>query len=278
MNDVVSIIIPTKNSGLLLENTLKSIKNQSYKHIETIVIDGASTDNTVSLVRKYKFRLYTFKPKVKSGTFDATHKRNLGVKKAKGKYVYYLDSDMELPKGLIAEAVSLCKTGYDALILPEESFGIGIWAKAKNLERQCYFGDTGIEAPRFFIKSVWEKVGGLDEKLASGRDDGDLYYKLLENGFKVGRTKNIVMHNEGELTLSKLYHKKVMYGKDVMKYVSKRPKVGLYSYFPIRPSYFRNWKLFVKRPLDSLAFVVMKTIESSGGVVGVISSLKERNI
>lgn len=276
MKDQVSIIIPTKNSGEFLENTLKSIRQQSYKYIETIIIDGASTDNTVSLAKKYKCRLFTYIPIVKAGTFDAPFKRNYGVKKAKGAYVYYVDADMELPKNLVSEAVSLCRRTYDALLLPEDSFGVGVWSRAKNLERRCYWGDTGIEAPRFFKKAVWEKVGGLDEELAGGRDDGDLYYKLLDNGYKVGRTKAVVLHNEGHLTLKKLFRKKLMYGKDVLKYVSKRPKVGIYSYFPIRPSYFRNWKLFINRPLDTFFFTIMKTVESVAGIIGVLYSLIDR--
>lgn len=271
--DLVSIIIPTRNSAETLENTLKSIRAQTYKNIEVIIVDGKSNDGTVEISKKYKCKVFTFVPKVKPGTFDATMKRNFGVKKAKGKFVYYLDSDMELGKNLTKEAVELCSTKYDGIILPEESFGVGIWARAKNLERRCYWGDDGIEAPRFFKKSVWLAVGGLDEGLASGRDDGDLYYKLLDNNYKVSRTKSIVRHNEGNLTIGKLFKKKYIYGKDVLKYVKKRPRIGVYSYFPIRMSYFRNWRLFVSRPFDTGVFVIMKAIESFGGVTGILYSI-----
>lgn len=266
---LVSIIIPTKNSAEFLENTLRSIRNQTYKKIETIVVDGKSMDNSVKIAKKYKCKVYRFVPKVPPGTFDAPYKRNFGVKKAHGKYVYYVDADMELPKNLIAEAVSLCEEEYDALILPEDSFGEGFWAGAKNLERRCYWGDDLIESPRFFKKHVWEAAGGLDESLAGGRDDGDLYEKLKDKHYKVGRTKNIVLHNEGNLTVSKLFKKKYMYGKDVLKYVSKRPAVGIASYSPIRLSFIKNWKLFATRPRDTFMFVIMKSIEISGGIIGV---------
>lgn len=271
--DLVSIIIPTKGRADFLENCLKSIKAQTYKNIELIIVDGEPDSETLKLINKYKVTLYKYTPTLKKGSFDAPYKRNYGVKKSKGKYVYYVDADMELGKNLINEAVGLFNKKYSALILPEDSFGVGIWAKAKNLERRCYLGDMGIEAPRFFNKSVWEKVGGLDQSLASGRDDGDLYYKLLENGYKVGRTKSIVKHNEGNLTVAKLFNKKYRYGKDVLKYVSKRPKIGIYSYFPIRMSFFRNWRLFVSRPFDTFIFVIMKIIESFGGVIGVMHSI-----
>lgn len=273
---LVSIIIPTVNSGLFLENTFKSIKNQTYKNIETVVVDGQSKDNTLPLSKKYGAKVYQLKTNLPKGTFDAPYRRNYGVKKSKGTYVYYVDADMELSPKLIEEAVRLCESSFDAVILPEDSFGEGVWARAKNLERRCYWGDDLIESPRFFKKSVWENVGGLDQSLAGGRDDGDLYEKLKEKGYKVGRTKNIVMHNEGNLTVKKLFKKKYMYGKDVVKYVSKRPVVGVASYSPIRLSFIKNWKLFVSRPADSGAFVIMKTVEVAGGALGMVDSIVKK--
>ena len=62
-----------------------------------------------------------------------------------------------------------------------------------------------------------------------------------------------------------------MYGKDVLKYVSKRPVVGVASYSPLRVSFLKNWQLFVRRPKDTFFFVIMKGIEVSGGLAGVIS-------
>lgn len=275
-NPIVSIIIPTKNSGFFLENCLKSIKEQTYRHIEIILVDGNSTDNTLPLAKKYKVTVYQYNPHVPKGFFDAPHRRNYGVKKAKGKYVYYLDADMELPKGLITEAVGLCETKYDALILPEDSFGEGVWAQAKNLERRCYWGDDTIEAPRFFKKSVWQKVGGLDESLGGGGDDWDLHQKVIENGYHVGRTKNIVMHNEGKLQLKKLFKKRFMYGKDSVLYLSKRPKAGTKSYLPFRSAYFTHWKLFLKRPVDTFFFLIMRSTEYFAGFSGIVYSAIKR--
>jgi glycosyltransferase involved in cell wall biosynthesis len=272
----VSIIIPTVNSDFFLENCLISIQNQSYSHREVIIVDGNSQDNTLQLAKKYKATVYQYNPKVPKGFFDAPQRRNYGVNKAKGTFVYYLDADMELPKELISEAVSLSLSGYDAVILPEDSFGEGIWARAKNLERQCYWGDDSIESPRFVKKSVWVALGGLDESLGGGGDDWDFYQKLQERGYKVGRAKNIVLHNEGKLLLKKLIKKRFMYGKDSIKYVSKRPKAGFLSYTPFRPAYFKNWRLFMNRPTDSFFFVIMRTAEYFSGFSGILmSSIKK---
>ncbi len=270
--NLVSIVIPTKNSASFLENCLKHIRNQTYHNIEIIIVDGGSTDNVKELSDKYKCTFYTYLPKVEKGIFDAPHKRNYGMKKAKGEYVYWLDADMELAKGLIEEAVNLCLKGADAVILPEDSFGVGLWARAKQLERRCYWGDDSVESPRFFKKTVWRSIGGFDLSLGAGGDDIDLTQKLLEKEYTFKRTKNKVRHNEGNLSLVKLFKKRFMYGREMTNYLKKRPKSWFSSYNPIKASYFRNWRMFAKSPLVGLAFIFMRIVEYSGGILGMIYS------
>jgi glycosyltransferase involved in cell wall biosynthesis len=274
---LVSIVIPTKNSVKFLEACLESIKLQSYSRIEVILVDGQSKDGTVELAKRYGCTVYQFDPKTPKGTFDAPHRRNYGVKKAKGVYVYYVDADMVLTKNVVKESVILCDAVYDAAIVAEDSFGEGVWAKAKNLERRCYWGDGTVEAPRFFRKTVWDSLGGLDESLGGGGDDWDLYQKLKDNNHKVGRVRSFVMHNEGQLELKKLIKKRFMYGRDSAKYIAKRPAQGARSYFPLRKAYIRNWRLFVKRPVDSYHFVIMRTAEYGAGFAGIVySTLKTK--
>lgn len=272
MNGLVSIITPTRNSAEFLKNSLKSIRLQSYKKIEIIIVDSKSSDNSIAIAKKFKCKVYIFVPKVKKGKFDASFKRNYGAKKAKGDYIYWLDADMELPKKLIEEAVDICKKGSDAVILPEDSFGVGLWAKAKNLERRCYWGDNTVECPRFFRRSVWNDIGGLDESLGAGGDDLDIHQKVIEKGYRVERTKSIVMHNEGNLKLSKLVKKQFMYGRDTIKYLYKRPRAGMISYFPLRMAYIRNYKLLLSRPIDAFAFIFMRTIENFARTIGILYS------
>lgn len=270
---LVSIIIPTKNSSGVLQKSLPSIKEQTYKNIEIVVVDGKSTDNTIALAKQFHAKILTYVPQVPSGTFDASYKRNYGAKRAKGEYIYWMDADMELPKYLVAEAVKLCKQGYGAVILPEDSFGTGIWSRAKNLERRCYWGDDSVECPRFFKRSVWEEIGGLDESLGAGGDDLDIHQKVLERGHRVARTKSIVLHNEGNLTLGKLFRKHFMYGKDTIRYFYKRPKQSVISYFPVRVAYVKNIPLFLSRPIDAVLFVIMRSTEYTAGLLGLLSTL-----
>jgi arabinofuranan 3-O-arabinosyltransferase len=274
--DRVSIIIPVKNSATFLRACLESISKQTYSNIEVLLIDSGSTDDTTSLAKKFHAKVLQFTPKIAAGRFEATQKRNYGVANASGKYVYYVDADMELPSELIEQAVALCKAGSAAVILCEDSFGEGIWARAKNLERMCYWGDDSIEAPRFFKKSVWDEVGGLDEEVGGGGDDWDLFQKLKDHGYQVSRTEAKVRHNEGRLTLSHLWKKRFMYGRDSLLYIKKRPSAGVASYFPIRKAYLRNWRLFVSRPVDALCMITMRCVEYLAGFCGIVTSMVQK--
>lgn len=271
MNTKVSIVIPTENSANVLDACLRSIRQQTYKNTEIIIVDGKSSDETIQIAKKYKCRIYSYLPKVKKFAYDASHKRNYGAAKAKGRYIYWVDADMRPQPQLIAEAVTLSHS-FDAVILPEESIGAGVWARAKNLERRCYWNDNTVECPRFFKKEIWDDIGGLDESLGAGGDDLDIHQKTLEQGYTVARTQSLVIHDEGRLTLTKLFYKRFRYGRDILKYLYKRPKNSIISFFPIHLAYLRNWRLFVQRPVDALFFVIMRSTEYIAGFLGILYS------
>src|SRR4029077_15572955 len=98
---LVSIIIPVKSPGLFTERCLKSIRKQTHKDVEIIIVEGSLSKLTKELAKKYKAEIYYYNPKVPKGFFDAPHRRNFGVKKATGSFVYYLDDDMEISKNTI---------------------------------------------------------------------------------------------------------------------------------------------------------------------------------
>jgi glycosyltransferase involved in cell wall biosynthesis len=85
-----SIIIPTYNRAGFIERTISSILSNSYKNFEIIIVDDGSTDNTKAVVRPLinsKVHYY----KKENGERGAA--RNYGLKKAKGEYVNFFDSD-----------------------------------------------------------------------------------------------------------------------------------------------------------------------------------------
>lgn len=92
---MVSIIIATYNSEKTLRRALDSVLNQSYQDWECIVVDGASKDNTIGIVKEYvkKDSRFRYISEPDHGIYDAFNK---GWKMAKGEWVMYLGSDDRL--------------------------------------------------------------------------------------------------------------------------------------------------------------------------------------
>jgi glycosyltransferase involved in cell wall biosynthesis len=91
LNEIkVSIITVTKNSEAFLAETIKSVIDQTYPLIEYIIIDGASTDNTLNIVKQFSFGISNFLSEKDQGMYDAINK---GLKLATGDYILILNSD-----------------------------------------------------------------------------------------------------------------------------------------------------------------------------------------
>lgn len=102
----VSVILPVYNVAPYLEDCLESIFQQKYPNIEIVAINDGSTDDSESILQKYGanydfFRLLNQQNKGLSVT------RNRGLRKANGKYIYFLDSDDLIAKGAISFLVEL---------------------------------------------------------------------------------------------------------------------------------------------------------------------------
>lgn len=95
MKSDISIIIPAYNAASYIEDCINSVISQTKKELEIIIINDGSTDNTLEIVKKYKdkrIKLFT----TKNNGIGKT--RNMGLKKAQGKYIFFLDSDDYIAK------------------------------------------------------------------------------------------------------------------------------------------------------------------------------------
>lgn len=93
MNNKVSVITASYNAGRFIEETIKSVLNQTYTDLELIIVDDCSTDNTEEIVNKYikiDSRIKFYKLKENSG---AAVVRNTALEKAEGRFIAFLDSD-----------------------------------------------------------------------------------------------------------------------------------------------------------------------------------------
>lgn len=87
---LISIIIPTYNSGKTLSITIDSIIQQTFRNYEILIIDGASTDSTIEKAQKYNDNRIRVFSEPDSGIYDAMNK---GITLANGEWLYFLGSD-----------------------------------------------------------------------------------------------------------------------------------------------------------------------------------------
>lgn len=88
-NPLVSVIIPTYNRAEWLKEAINSVLNQSYEHIEILVIDDGSEEKIAELDILKNERIKYFRNENHGVAFS----RNFGMKKSRGKYIAFLDSD-----------------------------------------------------------------------------------------------------------------------------------------------------------------------------------------
>jgi glycosyltransferase involved in cell wall biosynthesis len=84
-----SVITVTYNAGKVLEDTILSVISQTYHHVEYVIIDGGSKDNTLSLVDKYRTNIHVFVSEPDKGLYDAMNK---GMALATGDYICFLNA------------------------------------------------------------------------------------------------------------------------------------------------------------------------------------------
>lgn len=259
-NESVSIIIATRNEERNIANCLESIKKQNYPHerIEVIVVDNNSADKTKEIASRYTDKVYNCIP-------QRPAQINLGVKSAKGEYIFFPDADMSFSAGLLAECVSKCVQGeVDALYIPERIIGQGFWIKVRGFERSFYNASC-IDCVRFVKKSKFLEIGGFDEDLDFGPDDWD-FDRRVRQVARVSITREVVYHNEGEFNLSRYLRKKADYVSSFDKYIQKwgrsdpviRKQLGFwYRYFGV---YLENrkWLKLIRHPILALGLYSLR--------------------
>jgi glycosyltransferase involved in cell wall biosynthesis len=163
---LVSIITPSYNQAAFLEQTMRSVLEQDYPRVEYIVIDGASTDGSVDIIKRYAQRLAYWESKKDRGQAEAINK---GMSRAKGEIVAWLNSDDYYLPHTIARAVQAFKDHPTASLLYADMQAVNEQGEIINalsysqfsLEDLLCFHIIGQPAV-FMRRDIFEKAGGLD--------------------------------------------------------------------------------------------------------------------
>ena len=172
----VSIITITYNSETTLEDTLKSVLNQTYKNIEYIIVDGKSTDSTLSIIDAYKNNITKVVSEKDHGLYDALNK---GIAMATGDVVGILHSDDFYTSNTVIEKIvqTLSENDSDAvyadLYYVDKNNTDNVFRKWKSghYKHGMFLSGWMPPHPTFFAKrTCYQNFGSFNLNLVSAAD------------------------------------------------------------------------------------------------------------
>ncbi len=179
----ISVVVPSYNQGLYLEETILSIINQQYPNLEVFVVDGGSKDNSVDIIKKYEQHLTWWVSEKDKGQSDAINK---GFARVTGDIVTWLCSDDLFTEGALKKVANIFSDLGDDIGLvyggatlfgenmkPTETWGY----EDAGIER--YIAGQAFPQPSAFFKrkSLQEAGNWVREDLHLGMDF-DLFARL----------------------------------------------------------------------------------------------------
>jgi len=213
----VSVIIPTKNEGTVIESCLSSVFNQSVKPSEVIVVDGRSTDNTLEKVQHYPVRTL-----IENEPTSLPNARNLGAQQADGEVLLLLDADMVLDRDCLKNALEYFRNSDVIAVVPVVKVSdhtrlekiYGKWLQAT---------DNPVRIPNtnFIRREVFNNIK-YDRNLGFGEDD-DFQIRLR----RAYGNSNILWASDCKISMHlphsirELRQQHIWYGRTFLGYFSK---------------------------------------------------------
>jgi glycosyltransferase involved in cell wall biosynthesis len=188
---LISIVTPSYNQARFIEDTLRSVVSQAYPRTEHIVVDGGSTDGSVDIIRRYAPHLRSWVSEPDRGQ---SHAINKGLAQAQGEILTWLNSDDTYLPGALDE-VGRFFAGHPDVDLVYGDY-VYTDVDGRPMRRRHVFDTIGYESllyhdylgqpAVFFRRSLFEKVGPLDESLHYCMD-WDLFLRM----WRVGRPRHV---------------------------------------------------------------------------------------
>ncbi len=185
---LVSVVIPYFNDGLYIDEAVDSILNQTYKNVEIIIINDASTDLfSIEKITNYQ------KPKTRvihhPTNQHLSAARNTGFRHANSEYVLTLDADDMFEATFIEKGVKILDAQAEVGAVSAWVVGFGSssfkWSHLIGGGLENFTTQNNCVACALIRKSVWEQVGGYDEHMKHGYEDWDFWISLTKNNWQV---------------------------------------------------------------------------------------------
>lgn len=263
----VSVIIPAHNRSDLLEKCLESVMGNTHNQdLEVIVVDDCSHENLEEVVSRYNTRFI----KLSGAPKGPAYARNKASEIANGKYLLFIDSDVQLSPGWIETVKEEVKNNPDVNIIQGryEKQHSNFFSDLRNY--YCIFKYKKLSAVNnttysvnsycFLIrKDIFEKIGKFDEKIkAASIEDDDLGWRLRGAGYKIllsSQLKVIHLKKYNLVTLMKRAYNQAFYK---IKWILRKKKNIHFKHLPISLNSFSKMiKTVLSFPLGIMIFAIL---------------------
>lgn len=178
-NPLVSVVIPCYNQADYICETVDSVLAQTYQHIEIIIVNDGSTDQSAKEIEK----ILRQNPQIRYISTEnggVSKARNIGIDAASGELILPLDADDLITEDYIRLAVSEFEKNPELIVVTAQGrfFGAetGDWNFEEFSMKKMLHGNI-VYCPSIFQKRDWQKVGGFDESMTH-LEDWDFYIRL----------------------------------------------------------------------------------------------------
>lgn len=261
---LVSVIIYCRNSEKFIKSCLESLKNQSYKNIEIIVVDNNSIDDTKTISANYTDKVYNYGP-------ERVNQVNFGVAKSGGSYVMWKGPGTVVEETFIEQAVKKCEEeSYDAIYFNVLTIvdNPNIWQKVRAIERMCYYKEPGMSSAKFCRKSVFLKLGGLDCEIGAIADDLVFQHRLNLGEYKTGFVDANIYYLGEHNSMKIIIRRSLYYGWLMQRYYKKYPEKFKSQYKFIRKELKKNILMHSKTIF--IFFIFYKLVQYFFGGLGLL--------
>ena len=251
MSEKITIYIPAYNAEKTIEQSIISIKNQTYEVDEIIIIDDNSSDKTHEIINQYKDIILIKNQKNMGLSFS----RNLAIKKSSNEIVGAIDSDVALDKYWLE--ILLNNINQNQIVMCCGNMTEKFITNKFNAWRAKYYsqnwGNKDIINPAFLygcntllLKHTWKNVGGYNDKFLTNGEDIDFSNKIKSfnnsNLFYSSKAKCSHLQDDNLKSLSKRVWRYHAYG-----YKIKKP-----SFYRFIKLSIKQFKFFIKRFFENI--------------------------
>ncbi|MCX5712070.1 MAG: glycosyltransferase [Candidatus Omnitrophica bacterium] len=269
MNPKVSVNIATLNSAKTLVKCLDSVKNQSYKNTEIIIMDSHSKDGTLDIVKIYGAKIVF--------ADSLSQARKAGSDASSGEYIFLVDSDQILESGVIEKCVGVCeKEGFDGATLFERSlilkntFVERVIAYDKEIFHSLHDDDPikGTAIPRFFRASYFKRIE-FEKNPPITFEHTIIHQRIVQMGAKIKFVDAYIWHHE-TATILEVARKFFRYGYFYIPAYKFNKQLALHHSLP-RRTYFHYKAL--KNPLLFAGLFYVYLVKAVSAAIGAWSYL-----